>query len=110
MEIRKKVERAQITAMVISSLHDILAEKGRQPAEPEVETTRLIGRESALDSLGLVNLLVDLEQRIDEHCNCSITLADDRAMSQTNSPFRTIQSLTDYICLLLEEALQHVGS
>lgn len=97
------VDRSDITALVISGLESVLSEKRKLPADPLNESTCLIGREAVLDSLGLVTLLVDLEQRLEEEHGLSLTLADERAMSQNNSPFRTIRSLADYISLLIGE-------
>lgn len=65
--------------------------------------TRLFGRGGLLDSLGLVRLIVAIEGALEEELGVSVVLADERAMSQKNSPFRTIESLTNYIVLLLEE-------
>lgn len=65
------------------------------------ETTRLFG--GALDSVGLVSLIVELEQQIADRGEASITIADDRAMSQKRSPFRTIGSLADYVQGLMME-------
>ena len=65
--------------------------------------TSLYGQSSSLDSLGLVNLIVVIEQNIEDEFDAIITLADERAMSQKSSPFRTIDSLVDYIELLLNE-------
>jgi len=65
------------------------------------ETTRLFG--GALDSVGLVSLIVELEQQIADRDEASITIADDRAMSQKRSPFRTIGSLADYVQGLMME-------
>jgi len=65
----------------------------------------LFGRNGNLDSLGLVNLIVAIEQNIEDEFGVSITIADERAMSQKHSPFRTIGSLTDYIEMLLKEEL-----
>ena len=67
--------------------------------------TKLFGQGSSLDSLGLINLVVAVEQNIEDEFDVEITLADVRAMSQENSPFRTVGSLTDYIEMLLEEKL-----
>jgi len=58
-----------------------------------------------LDSLGLVNLIVSVEQNIEDEFNVIITIADDRALSQKHSPFRTVGSLADYIEILLKEKL-----
>lgn len=103
MEKQKSLDRPQITALVVSSLSDALS-RGKGPSFDAVEeSTHLIGRGSVLDSLGLVTLIVDLEQRLEEEYGVSVVLANDRAISQKNSPFRTVQSLTEYICLLIEE-------
>ena len=67
--------------------------------------TELFGQGSSLDSLGLVNLVVAVEQNIEDKFDVTITLADERAMSQETSPFRTVGTLTDYIEMLLGEKL-----
>jgi acyl carrier protein len=50
----------------------------------------LMGKGRKLDSLQLVQLIV------------AVTLADERAMSQNSSPFRTIGTLADYATSLVE--------
>ena len=65
--------------------------------------TILMGSKSNLDSLGLVNLLVIIEQNIEDEFDVSIAIADERAMSQKHSPFRTIGTFADYIDMLLKE-------
>ena len=65
--------------------------------------TRLFGGNSDLDSLGLVNLIVAIEQHLEEEFNITISLADDKAMSQKHSPFKTVGTLVDYIEMLLDE-------
>ena len=61
------------------------------------EDTPILGKGSSLDSLGLVTLLVNIEQKIEDTMNINITIADEKAMSLKNSPFRTIGTLTDFI-------------
>jgi acyl carrier protein len=107
---KRFVDYDEIAGLVISSLQNVLLEKETASIDPVDGFTTLIGHESILDSLGLVALLVDLEQRLEEEYSLSLTLADDRAMSQRNSPFRTVQSLTNYVCLLIEEAQQNDGA
>jgi acyl carrier protein len=65
--------------------------------------TVLFGRQGALDSMGLVDLVLLTEQQIAKEFGRSITLADQRAMSRENSPFRTIRTLSEYILELLNE-------
>jgi acyl carrier protein len=64
----------------------------------------LFGESGNLDSLGLVNLIVNLEDEIQASLGISILLADERAMSQKKSPFRTVASLTEYLSTLINEA------
>jgi acyl carrier protein len=99
------LDRAAIVEMVISSLQDVMELSDREvPAPTQLdEGVRLIGRKGVLDSMGLVNLIVDIEQRLEEECDLVVVLADERAMSQKNSPFRSVGSLTDYVCQLAEE-------
>ena len=67
--------------------------------------TVLYGEDGKLDSLGLINLVVAVEQNIEDEFDVTITLADERAMSQETSPFKTVGTLTDYIEMILEEKL-----
>jgi acyl carrier protein len=60
----------------------------------------LFGAPSPLDSLGLVALLIDIEEAFDNEGH-SITLSDERALSQSRSPFRSVSALVDYIETLL---------
>jgi acyl carrier protein len=55
-----------------------------------------------LDSLGLVALLIDVEEAFADHGHI-LVLSDERALSQRRSPFRDIPSLVDYIERLLTE-------
>jgi len=65
--------------------------------------TPLWGQQAQLDSLGLVNLILLVEERIFDKFGIGITLADERALSQNHSPFRSVQSLADYVDLLILE-------
>lgn len=56
----------------------------------------IFGPASPLDSLGLLTLLLDIEEDL-QTAGAVVRLSDDRAMSQTRSPFRSVESLVDYI-------------
>lgn len=92
---------------IIQAIFSAVDEVNQQlPKEQQLEKsidTVLFGQSGRLDSLGLVNLIVTTEQRIEEEFGVPITLANERAMSQNNSPFKTIGTLADYTALLLEE-------
>jgi D-alanine--poly(phosphoribitol) ligase subunit 2 len=85
-----------LTALIVG----VLVEQG---AGWEIETstelgkeTPLFGRDGVLDSLGLVALVVAVEQAIEDHYGVTVSLADERALSERRSPFRTIGALADY--------------
>ena len=58
--------------------------------------TVLFGPSGLLDSMGLVSVVVELEQKLSDHAGREVSLMDDRALSQARSPFRTVGSLADY--------------
>jgi len=97
--------RSQIAGLILSSLDDVLAMGNDDRPDPTQlgDDTRLTGRKGVLDSMGLVTLIVDVEQRLEEQYDLVVVLADERAVSQKHSPFRSVGSLADYICRLVEE-------
>jgi len=99
----KEPRREEIVDLISSSLRAHLSQKGIPIPDPLNESTPLIGYQSVVDSLGLVTLVTEIEQKLDEQYDACIILADDQAMSQKNSPFQTIQSLTDHIASLIQQ-------
>ncbi len=89
---RKQIEQAVFLA--IDEINEELPEAGRIERTSDA---KLFGREGVLDSLGLVNLIVAVEQAVEDELEITITLADEKAISQKNSPFRSVESLVDYI-------------
>ena len=66
------------------------------PGDISMDTV-LYGDDGLLDSIQLVNLIVAVEQRVEEEMGFSVAIADEKAISQRNSPFRTVGTLCDYI-------------
>jgi acyl carrier protein len=62
----------------------------------------IFGPDSTLDSLGLVGLLLDVEEGL-QAIGCDVVLSDERAVSQKRSPFRNVQSLVGYVSTLARE-------
>jgi len=77
------------------------------PSDRQLSKTpgaRLLGPQSVLDSLHLVSFLITAERELAETTGVALTLADERALSMRESPFRTIESLANYIAVLMSEA------
>ena len=97
------MELKRIEDLIIFSLKEL------QEQDDELRTafchsdTKIFGRQGLLDSNGLVSLIVELEEKIEDEFGVSLILADERAMSQKKSPFKSVLSLAQYICMLLEE-------
>ena len=95
--------QTKIENLIIESLKELNEELENEALDNPVSETKLYGIDGALDSLALVTLITDLEEKISDEFDKEITLADEKAMSQRNSPFRSVESLTNYISKLLEE-------
>jgi hypothetical protein len=63
----------------------------------------IFGPGSPLDSLGLVSLLMDIEDSLAQ-LGINLTLSDARAMSRKRSPFRDVPELVAFMTELLREA------
>ena len=91
--------------LIVDALREFVEQHGIDAPGPLDGDTRLFGREGLLDSMGLVTLVVAVEQAIEDEYGVSVSLADDRALSQRTSPYRTVGSLADYAARLLDGAV-----
>lgn len=97
--------KKKIIQIILTTIEDMNEELDEKVQVLNGADTPLFGDGGKLDSLGLVNLIVALEQNLEDDLELSITLADERALSQKNSPFRTVGSLADYIEMLIKEKI-----
>jgi acyl carrier protein len=89
------MDMAEINAIVTDAVRNQLAMDGSDGAELASGSV-LLGPDALVDSLGLVNIIIEIEQVLAEQHDLNILLVDEKAMSMRNSPFRTVGSLTDY--------------
>jgi acyl carrier protein len=93
-----------LTALIVGALREHGDARAiTSPLELGTDTP-LFGREGMLDSLGLVALVVAVEQAIEDEYGVSVTLADERALSERKSPFRTIGALAEYAARVIDGA------
>ena len=103
MEDSLAVNKQTVLQLIFKTIDEI---NETLPDDSQLEKstqTQLLGRQGKLDSLGLVSFIILLEQHITEELNTAITLADEKAISRSKSPFRTVETLADYTLELLEE-------
>lgn len=98
------IDRSVALEIVLSTLRDAVDQNGGDRAAVSEETV-IVGPGAVIDSIGVVSLIVDIEQRLEMDHQVSVTLANDRAMSQRTSPFRTPEVLADHILTTESEGL-----
>ena len=84
-------------SIIFRRLNLLGVELGKPELASATDETHLIGGRSPLDSIGLVTLIADLEGDIQREYGVSVTLADEKAMSLTVSPFRRVGTLVEYV-------------
>ena len=98
------VESEKIIQVIFDTVDELNEQYTEEQRLAKSIDTVLFGEGGKLDSIGVVTLIVATEQKLEEIFGISLTLADEKAMSQERSPFRTIGSLADYIEMLIEES------
>ena len=88
---------------IYKSIDEVNSQMSKDEKLIKSPDTVLYGESSSIDSIGLINIIVTVEQNIEDDFEKSITLADQKAMSQKQSPFKTVESLARYIQILIEE-------
>ena len=86
----------ELESKIIKFLEDFLKEELEESIELSLDS-KLFGGGGPLDSMALVNLVVDLEELIEDDYGKTISLADEKAMSRRTSPFSRVQNLIDYV-------------
>jgi acyl carrier protein len=96
--------KEKISKVIFNSIEELNSNQDETIIVNEGLQTVLYGKDSRLDSIGLVNLIVLVENNIEDEFGTSLSLTSEKALSQKRSPFHTIESLTEFIFLQLKEA------
>jgi len=96
------IGRGKILELVYASIITINEQKKNKADSLDLEEeTLLLDRESKLDSLEFVTLIIDIEQRLAGELGLAVSLMDEDAGSQTKNTFQDVRSLVDHISSLL---------
>lgn len=99
----KSMEKTEILNIVLEQVKSLVDTLPDTQKFDVGEDTVLFGRDSNIDSLSLVSVIVDLETYfLDEH-NLEVCITDDRAMTREISPFDNVKNLVDYLHELINE-------
>jgi acyl carrier protein len=89
--------RRAVFDIVRDAVGELNGELGYASLEVVTDETGLFGGDDGIDSLSLVSLIVDIEGRVGEAFGRAVVLADEKAMSARNSPYRSVGALVDFI-------------
>jgi len=100
--------------LITQQIVDAVGELNQQlPPDGQIDPSphaALLAPEGKLDSLGLVNLILLVEERMANRLSTEISLTDDRTLAQPQIVFRDIASLAQHIQLLAEAATTGDGA
>jgi acyl carrier protein len=95
-------------AEIVLQIEKALEELNQQlPSEAQLEVSPdaiLLGPDGRLDSLGLVNLILLIEERMASEFGAAISLTDENALSRPEAVFRDVQTLARHILALTEHS------
>jgi hypothetical protein len=97
------ITKERVMKLVYDAVDDLNLTLAPDRQLAKAPATVLFGEGSTLESLGLVSLIVGTEQRVADDLGITITLVNEKAMSLRNSPFRTVETLTEYVAELIGE-------
>ena len=98
-----EVSAQQVEELVYGVIDGINSQASKKKKIEKEAGFQLYGDGGNLDSMDLVGLIVDVEQRIIKTYGVNVALANEKSLSQTNSPFRTVGSLIEYVVALLSD-------
>ena len=95
--MKQKINKEIATKLIFEGIKDYNTQVNKKNQLPISIELELFSENGVLDSLGLVNLIMSIEEQFEDYLDTSIVIADEKAMSQKNSPFQSVHSMADYL-------------
>ena len=92
----------EVETIIFAALVALNAERAPDDQIEVSVKTLLFGEGSRLDSLQLVSLITDVEVALNTEQGLEVSLADDRALERTESPYTSVETLRDYVLELTQ--------
>lgn len=89
------MDKEEIKSIVIDAIQQI-NEEFDQSLDID---SQLVGE---IDSIILVHFLINIEESLNQ-LGYNVIIANDKAFSQVNSPFKSIKTLIDYLEIIVNE-------
>ena len=98
-----------VSDLILGVINELNNELQTDNKIKESVDTILIGEEGSLDSIGFVNFITMLEEKIDDKFQIALVLTEDEELIfSDDGPFRTVGSLAKYISECLSEGDKEV--
>ena len=94
--------KEKIQEIILDSLKEFNKEKAKDEVLEISNDTILLDKQGKLDSLDFITLIVIIEENISDKLGKNITIVSERAFSKKYSPFKNVESLTEFIVELVE--------
>lgn len=94
--------KEKIQEIILDSLKEFNKEKAKDEVLEISNDTVLLDVNGKLDSLDFVTLIVIIENNIFDKIDKNVTIVSEKAFSKKYSPFKNIETLTEFIVELLE--------
>lgn len=92
-----------IIALIYKYLDEFNSQRDVDDKLEKSEKTILYGQESGLDSIGLANLIIKVEESVYNTFDTRIDLTNENVFSLNENPFHNVNSLVEYIVKLINE-------
>ena len=94
--------KKKIKNIIIDSLKEFNEEADEDKLLEISENTILLDKQGKLDSLDFITLIFIIENNIFNKLDKNITIVSEKAFSKKYSPFKNVNTLTEFIVELLE--------
>jgi acyl carrier protein len=97
-------EEEKIEIIILQAVDDFNA---LFPADHQIGKTHnsvLYGENGVLDSMGLVSIVTDVEQRIEAELGVSLSIVNEDSLTLEECPFRKIGTFIEYVKGLLSKS------
>lgn len=99
-----------ITQQILGALEELNLQL---PPEAQLDVSvsaPLLQPEGQLDSLGVVNLILLLEERVERALSVRVSLTDERTLAHSERVFRDVPSLADHLLTLIEQPMNDAAT
>lgn len=101
--MRATIEKQLLVDAMTKLLQHAVKQEGEYSTVQVNGSSPLVGGDAVLSSMALVSYVVDVEAMVADEQDVEVVLVNEKALSRSESPFRTIDTLADYVIELVEE-------